>query len=477
MGLSLSKQQSELRQELDAQQYFNAGWKYYNEGDFPMAFHNFLISSKMLEDEIKEMQGNDPDKPLQYNAEYIRVLLYKGLSLQALGQFEAATKDYQTVLCIKNDNLLAMFSLAFVQNLQVNSVKNKLPGNISSEFNLKIIKILSLPSTTADDYIAQAKAHEILDDINNQIEMLKYAVMHGPNPALHFALGELYYKKEDFPNAIKYYILTTEAHPKHIIAWNKLALIYQETEKFVEAIEAATKVADLCKDTTHHMRDAYSTLAAIYYDKGDYVKAVENYQKCIIPSQDGDPLILCGLARALYKRGTLNDTNEALGCFTNAYKIYKNLPPHFKTSLHYLKMQDIFTIERKQLADKLSASIKTQIKIMPSAEDPESGLKVKNYNGMVEEFINHKGILEKEALELLFLPKQIAYQEIETILARLNDVIGSSSPLQQQCFALTKEVEKLTQDAVEAHHDTYKIPQKDNFSGDTPPPHTDSESL
>lgn len=101
-------------------------------------------------------------------------------------------------------------------------------------------------------------------------------------------------RQEDIDKAIEDYTKAIELYPKNSPAYSGRAKLYAKRRQYDEAIKDSTKVIELSKnfDWSQDIRTmgtpdgyAYFDRSEFYYEKGDYSKAVEDYNKglAIVP--------------------------------------------------------------------------------------------------------------------------------------------------------------------------------------------------
>ena len=159
------------------------------------------------------------------------------------------------------------------------STKKDITGNDIRTLKLvySIIPDISNAPFTENDKKGLITPDDVWGNSDNRIEMelreIKDKIKNADSTAYseYVKMGNLYFQKEDFPNAIKNYKKSLEiaTEESNIAAINsRLATSYSKLRDFSSALTYAQAALD--KEPTDYR---ITTVAGIYYEMGDYDKA------------------------------------------------------------------------------------------------------------------------------------------------------------------------------------------------------------
>ena len=164
-------------------------------------------------------------------------------------------------------------------------------------------------------------------DLRGGLEKLLQASRLDPeNANIHNGLGLAYRDLGIYEKSIVHFKRALALRPEFPEAQNNLGTLYLLLKKWNLALDCFQKaVSDILYRTPHF---AYNNMGLVYYNKGDYQKAIENYQKALkfFPSYS-----LCYENLAL--------AYEAIKSFQAAIESYKKSiyhAPNYPTSHLYL---------------------------------------------------------------------------------------------------------------------------------------------
>jgi tetratricopeptide (TPR) repeat protein len=125
-----------------------------------------------------------------------------------------------------------------------------------------------------------------------RVRLLRMKIDEGhPTKELYFQLGNAYYENGDLPGATSSFSKAIEMDPKYFKATVNLALMYDEQEKWTQALETFEQAAKLDPNNP----DVWSHMGNTYYSQGQYGKATELYRKALKMKPDA--------THALYSMG------------------------------------------------------------------------------------------------------------------------------------------------------------------------------
>ncbi|MEW5947131.1 MAG: tetratricopeptide repeat protein [bacterium] len=104
------------------------------------------------------------------------------------------------------------------------------------------------------------------------------------HPRAHCGIGTIYRKQEKYEEAIAKYEHAIGLDPDYVVCIDNLGLAYAMTEDFENAEKQFLKASSL--DETY--ADSHHNLGALYERLGRTGKAVEEYEKYISRSDDGE---------------------------------------------------------------------------------------------------------------------------------------------------------------------------------------------
>jgi tetratricopeptide (TPR) repeat protein len=125
-----------------------------------------------------------------------------------------------------------------------------------------------------------------------RVRLLRMKIDEGkPTKELYFQLGNAYYENGDLPGATTAFSKAIEMDPKYFKATVNLALMYDEQEKWAQALETFEQAAKLDPNNP----DVWSHMGNTYYSQAQYAKAMELYRKALKMKPDA--------THALYSMG------------------------------------------------------------------------------------------------------------------------------------------------------------------------------
>jgi len=120
-----------------------------------------------------------------------------------------------------------------------------------------------------------------LTDARNALEMAAGIPM---DVILKNILGDLFYKLNDYENAISIYIKSIELDPDYSYPYNGLGVVYFERNDYEKALRYFKKASEV--DPEH--AETFVNLGAVYATRQEYKKAAESFTNIV--KMDGNKL-------------------------------------------------------------------------------------------------------------------------------------------------------------------------------------------
>ena len=140
------------------------------------------------------------------------------------------------------------------------------------------------------------------------IEILKQMVTLAPeNDQYHFTLGAVYDEVKDKPSCIAHMQKAIALNPKNAAALNYLGYTWAEQGTRLDEAESLIRRALQVEPDDGFYIDS---LGWIYYQRGDYAKAVEHLERAVELVGD-DPTVIEHLGDAYEKAGRTMDASQA----------------------------------------------------------------------------------------------------------------------------------------------------------------------
>jgi tetratricopeptide (TPR) repeat protein len=226
--------------------------------------------------------------------------------------------------------------LGFVQVLEnYNKFEEQLfiyiSANLENDFYDKLLGIINELNPALEKYKSVFPGNIELQDFQFHCEignilfnsdlldeaLVEYRIslkLEGNNAPAFFGIAGIYDKKEDYNNALKYYLKTKNIDPNHPVVYRKLGDLNHKLGKSDQAIEDYSRVIEITGDSlltgyshfslgiineekkkigkaiTQYKKAiklrpnydfAYYKLGAIYFQKGDYEKAIPYFEKAV----------------------------------------------------------------------------------------------------------------------------------------------------------------------------------------------------
>ena len=155
------------------------------------------------------------------------------------------------------------------------------------------------PRVTVDERDQMQKVLEFLaaDEMEKAIKLLEKNRGATANALFDFTLGNVYFQREDFEQALNAYQLAVEKYPKFRRAWRNLGLIHVRQGQFEKALPALTRVIELGGGDAL----TYGLLGFAYSSVENNLPAESAYRMAILLDPETVDWKM-GLARSLFKQ-------------------------------------------------------------------------------------------------------------------------------------------------------------------------------
>lgn len=201
------------------------------------------------------------DRELEANPKYRRARYYEAQADEALGRNADALRQYEILLQQDPNDKRALYNLIRFLKAATIAAINQL-GNIDPDSDFMLV-------LKAEGYEEEQRYPEAIQDY-------QLALQKNPNfPGLHFALGEVYYKKGDYQNSEQELLLALREDPNHIKANYYVGEDMLKLDKMEEAIPHLEVV--VAGDPSFMM--GYFDLAKCYAKQGKLLEAVKLLEK------------------------------------------------------------------------------------------------------------------------------------------------------------------------------------------------------
>ncbi len=159
-----------------------------------------------------------------------------------------------------------------------------------------------------------AEIYRKAKDYPNAIEVMHKVVELDPeNDRVYFSLGALYDESKDKDKTIEYMRKAVELNPDNASALNYLGYTYAELGVELDrAEELIVRALEIAPNDGYYI----DSLGWVYYQKGDYRRAIEQLERAVSLVPD-DPIIIEHLGDAYLKVG---ETDKALRSYRDALK-------------------------------------------------------------------------------------------------------------------------------------------------------------
>ena len=276
----------QIAQKGKASAYNNIGVTYYNQGNFPEALNNQLVSLK-----IREEIGDQAGIASSYN-NIGNVYYDQGNYPEALKNYFASLK-LREAIGNKKDIATSYNNIGIVYDSQ-----NNYPEALKNYFvALKIFEALGDPQGIAHSHnnigVTYKEQGNYPEALKNYLASLKIREAIGDKDGIAYSyhnIGNIYCAQGNYPEALHDYFASLKIREaigdKAGIAtsYNNIGIIYTKQKKYKEAEEYLMKAKELSKEIGYieYLRDSYSDLTNLDSAKGNFKGAYENYKLHIL---------------------------------------------------------------------------------------------------------------------------------------------------------------------------------------------------
>jgi Tfp pilus assembly protein PilF len=110
-------------------------------------------------------------------------------------------------------------------------------------------------------------------------QFLKAVEIDPENPELHHNLALVYQELGEYDLSLQHFQKALTINPKFSEARNNMGVLYVQLREWDLALQCFQKAVDDILYKTPHF--AYHNIGSVYFHKGQYLKAIENYQKAL----------------------------------------------------------------------------------------------------------------------------------------------------------------------------------------------------
>jgi tetratricopeptide (TPR) repeat protein/TolB-like protein len=229
--------------------YFNAGFAYYEAGQYAEAITDFTHAL--------EVKGDDE-----------AALRYRGLSYYALNDYDRAIADYTQVIRLKPNDANAYTSRGLAYDAK---------GDYDRTID-DYTQAISLDPNDAYAYMSRGDAYYYQDDYDQAIDDYTQAIRLDPNDDLaYYWRGDVYRNKGDYDRAIADYTQAIRLDPNDDFVYYWRGLAYYYKEDYNRAIADFTQAIRIDPDDTY----AYLNRGRAYNNKEDYNRARADWEKAL----------------------------------------------------------------------------------------------------------------------------------------------------------------------------------------------------
>lgn len=188
-------------------------------------------------------------------------------------QFAQAQERLDKVLAENNGQKDVSASLHYLK-ADVFSAEQKF-----AEAQTELQKAIELDPEYLPAYSAYASILIAQNQTDQAIAQYKKLIEKKPSAAIYSLVGILEDSKQNFDEAEKNYREALKLSPENPIAANNLAWIIAAYDK--GNLDEALKLAQTCVDKNQNVAGFYDTLGLVYYKKGLFSPAVEQFKKAV----------------------------------------------------------------------------------------------------------------------------------------------------------------------------------------------------
>ncbi len=239
--------------------------------DNPSAYYRLGLVSRM---------ENKLDKAM---AHFTKALELNSMLMDVFSQIigiKAQNKNYKKTIQFCDSHIQkvkdAPIAVSIILNLKANLL---FAEKKMEEGKQALAQSIEKNSTYITPYLTLAGIHNSQGNSAQAIGLYKDLIKNRPDQASpHSLLGTLYEKQTNFDLAETHYKQALEINPDFIPALNNLAFLYAEQNK---NLNKALELAQQAREKTGAITAIMDTLGWVYYKKGLYPSAVQEFTACI----------------------------------------------------------------------------------------------------------------------------------------------------------------------------------------------------
>lgn len=191
---------------------------------------------------------------------------YLGQILITEGDIDEARKNFENLLKIDPENVDALNNLGVLYQQAGNELK--------AELFLK--KVVELYPNDGIGYLNLAVLYGTMNRMHDAVVLLNKAATLTPRDKRVFqSLGTLYLQHKIYNEAEKNFLKAMTLDPLSVNARFGLVIVYQEQEKFIDALRFADEMSWLAEDYPQ----LHLIIGNLYFLKGDYDSAIVHAEK------------------------------------------------------------------------------------------------------------------------------------------------------------------------------------------------------
>jgi len=336
-----------------------------------------------------ELDGNNVIKRYNLGLAYYNECINGNQSL-CDSAIEAMKKTLETNSSDKESHLKV--DLTALQILGILYYNYKQNDDEAMKYFNKCIEINPLDG---DNYYFKGLSYLRKNDNDNAIKQFTEALNKNTQNLLDakFRLGQAYYRKKVYIDAIKYLEEVIKSNPKHLEARELLGIMYHNRNDSVKAIENLKNVVKYDPQNFN----AFYLLGLNYFKEKQYDKMIDSYKKAIEINADF-PDAHYNLGMAYYYSNMYEDAIKE-------FEISKKLNPSDSSTFSILAQTKTTAYEYHLSKGTTYYTSEDYIKAL---KEFELALKVKPGDGEAQKYLSSvKEILKKQQPEILQLAKSL----------------------------------------------------------------------
>lgn len=272
---------------------------YINDGELYLSRGNCSFAQSVFQEALKQ----EPDN--------IEAILGKGKSLTCLGAWAAGIDEFQKVLGLDSNNVIAHVQLALAYEQQYVSDPNAFPGRLNDALTI-LQKAESLDPNNAEVFNSKGVVLFRQNDLLGARDALERAVALAASSDLtdraksvmQINLGKTYRDLNELDLALQAFRRAVMLNPSSGSAHNNVGNTYYKLGNCNEAIYELAQAVNLNAGSL----DALSNLGIAMYECGDVANSVTYFEQALnIPGSLNLPPLYTYLARAYIQQGRYDE--------------------------------------------------------------------------------------------------------------------------------------------------------------------------